>query len=57
VAQEQGIVAGLYDDVLSILPARERTAFVSALAGLVGGRLAAPAHTERPVRRRALRAF
>jgi len=46
------IVAGIYQDVLSMLPPAERTAFVSGLERLVGSRLARPVVCERPVRRR-----
>lgn len=58
VAAGQEIVDRIFDDVLATLPAREREAFVDALERLVGdgGRLSTPVHTERPVRRRAVRA-
>jgi len=58
VAAGQEIVDRIFDDVLATLPAREREAFVDALQRLVGdgGRLSTPVHTERPVRRRAVRA-
>ena len=58
VAAGQEIVGRIFDDVLATLPAREREAFVDALQRLVGdgGRLSTPVHTERPVRRRAVRA-
>jgi MarR family transcriptional regulator, transcriptional regulator for hemolysin len=55
VAEGRAIVAGVYDDVLAVLPDRERDAFVSGLELLVGGRLAHPVACERPVRRRAQR--
>lgn len=42
-------------EVLESLPAGERTALVSALQRLMSGRLATPAATSRPVRRRAPR--
>lgn len=42
-------------EVLASLPADERTALVTALQRLVSGRLAAPAKTSKPVRRRAPR--
>jgi MarR family transcriptional regulator for hemolysin len=58
VAAGQEIIERIFDDVLGTLPAREREAFADALQRLVGvgGRLSTPAHTERPVRRRAVRA-
>jgi MarR family transcriptional regulator, transcriptional regulator for hemolysin len=43
------------DDVLSVLPAGERKAFLGALTKLVGGRLAEPVQCAQPVRRRAPR--
>jgi DNA-binding MarR family transcriptional regulator len=51
IAQADAIVARVYDDVLSNLPAGERQAFVSALRRLVGVRLATPMQCEPPVRR------
>jgi DNA-binding MarR family transcriptional regulator len=56
VREADAIVAGIYDDVLSELPAAQREAFVAGLAQLAGGRLSTPAKCERPVRRRAVRA-
>ena len=56
VAKASKVVAGIYDDVLGALPARQRAAFVDALVGLVTGRLSTPVENERPVRRRAPRA-
>jgi DNA-binding MarR family transcriptional regulator len=55
VAAARDIVAGIYDDVLGSLPAGDREVFLAALVRLVSGRLATPAHCERPVRRRAPR--
>jgi MarR family transcriptional regulator, transcriptional regulator for hemolysin len=57
VAGAEGIVAGIYADVLGSLPVAERAALVSGLARLVGagGRLATPVQCDRPVRRRAPR--
>jgi DNA-binding MarR family transcriptional regulator len=53
VAAGREIVAGVYEDVLSALPASERKALVAGLSRLVedGGRLASPAQCERTVRR------
>jgi MarR family transcriptional regulator, transcriptional regulator for hemolysin len=50
------VIHAIHEDVLSTLPAGERTAFMDALARLVGGRLAEPPAAPRPVRRRARRA-
>lgn len=52
------IVDRIFSDVLGALPARERETLVDALTRLVGesGRLSTPVHTDRPVRRRAVRA-
>jgi MarR family transcriptional regulator, transcriptional regulator for hemolysin len=55
VVAAEGIVTGIYGDVLGSLPAGEREVFMSALARLVTGRLATPVQCERPVRRRAPR--
>jgi MarR family transcriptional regulator for hemolysin len=44
------------DDVLSVLPAGERKAFLGALTKLVGDRLAEPVPCAHPVRRRVPRA-
>jgi MarR family transcriptional regulator, transcriptional regulator for hemolysin len=51
----QGIVDGIFDDVLAALPPAQRRVFVEGLVRLAdtGGRLSTPVHTERPVRRRA----
>jgi MarR family transcriptional regulator, transcriptional regulator for hemolysin len=53
VAEGNEIVARIFDDVLSVLPAGERGVFVSGLERLVSGRLSTPVHCDRPVRRRA----
>lgn len=53
VQQGQEILARVYDDVLSTLPAGQREAFVDGLVRLVHGPLSAPVQRERPVRRRA----
>jgi MarR family transcriptional regulator for hemolysin len=56
-AQEANeILAGVRADVLSVLPAAERKAFVETLAKLVSTRLSEPAATAQPVRRRAPKA-
>jgi MarR family transcriptional regulator, transcriptional regulator for hemolysin len=52
VAQADAIVTRVYSDVLSVLPAGERHAFVNALRRLVGVRLSTPVQCEPPVRRR-----
>jgi MarR family transcriptional regulator for hemolysin len=44
------------EDVLSVLPARDRKVFLDALARLVTSRLAEPVQCAQPVRRRAPRA-
>jgi MarR family transcriptional regulator for hemolysin len=56
LAKAGAIVNAMFADVLGALPDGERAAFISGLRRLVEGRLSAPAHTERPVRRRAQRA-
>ena len=45
------IADAVHREVLDALPAEQRTAFVDALAGLVGGPLAEPVQGGRPVRR------
>jgi MarR family transcriptional regulator for hemolysin len=40
------LVQAAYDDALGTLPAADRSAFVTALSGLVAGPLAAPFHME-----------
>jgi DNA-binding MarR family transcriptional regulator len=52
VAKSREIVTGIQTEVLASLPAREREPFVSALARLVGERLAEPSPCQAPVRRR-----
>ena len=52
VAKSREIVTGIQAEVLASLPAREREQFVSALARLVGDRLAEPSPCQAPVRRR-----
>jgi MarR family transcriptional regulator, transcriptional regulator for hemolysin len=56
VEEADAIVAGIYAEVLAVLPSGQRDAFVAGLAQLAGGRLSTPAKCERPVRRRAVRA-
>lgn len=53
VVEGDKIVRRVYDDVLQTLPAKQRQAFVDSLEQLVGERLCAPVHCDRPVRRRA----
>ena len=55
LATAGAIVNAMFADVLGALPEDERAVFISALRRLVEGRLSTPAHTERPVRRRAQR--
>jgi MarR family transcriptional regulator for hemolysin len=55
IDEAEQITARIRDDVLGVLPARERTAFLDALTRLVGGRLAEPVQCAQPVRRRAPR--
>jgi MarR family transcriptional regulator, transcriptional regulator for hemolysin len=50
VARAREIVAGIYEDVLGVLPEGEREAFVEALSRLAG-RLGDPPPCEKPVRR------
>ena len=52
VAKSREIVTRIQAEVLASLPAREREQFVSALARLVGERLAEPSPCQAPVRRR-----
>jgi MarR family transcriptional regulator, transcriptional regulator for hemolysin len=52
VRRGDAIVADLYSDVLDSLPDEQREAFVSALQGLMAGRLAKPAVCETTVRRK-----
>jgi MarR family transcriptional regulator, transcriptional regulator for hemolysin len=51
LAKAQAIVARVYGEVLSALPAEQRSAFVSALVTLVEGRLSTHAVVDKPVRR------
>jgi MarR family transcriptional regulator for hemolysin len=51
VEKGNAIVARVYDDVLSSLPAGEREGFVDGLVTLVGGRLGTPVKCETVVRR------
>ncbi|MBB4663774.1 MarR family winged helix-turn-helix transcriptional regulator [Conexibacter arvalis] len=53
--EADAIIHLVHEDVLSTLPASDRETFLDALATLVGGRLAEPAATTQPVRRRARR--
>jgi DNA-binding MarR family transcriptional regulator len=50
-ARSEAIVARVYGEVLSSLPAEQRSAFVDALVTLVEGRLATHAVVNKPVRR------
>ncbi len=52
VRKAQGIVAGMYNRILSALPAGDREVFLRSLIALVGGPLAQPSHVERSARRR-----
>jgi MarR family transcriptional regulator, transcriptional regulator for hemolysin len=52
----EAIGDAIRDDVLGVLPAGERKAFLGALTKLVGDRLAEPVPCAHPVRRRAPRA-
>ena len=56
LAEAEAIGDGIRDDVLSVLPARERKIFLEALTRLVRERLAEPMQCAQPVRRRARRA-
>jgi len=51
-ASAQDVVARVYEDVLSVLPADERTAFMSGLNRLVETRLSTPVACQRAPRRR-----
>jgi MarR family transcriptional regulator, transcriptional regulator for hemolysin len=55
IREAEEITGRIRDDVLGVLPARERTAFLGALTRLVSGRLAEPVQCAQPVRRRAPR--
>lgn len=52
LARAETVVAGVYDDVLAGIAPAERETFLSVLARLVDGPLAAPFHMEKPLRRR-----
>lgn len=56
VAKARDVVAGVYEDVLGVLPPDEREVFVNGLECLVNGRLSTPVHCDRPVRRRSPKA-
>jgi MarR family transcriptional regulator, transcriptional regulator for hemolysin len=56
LAEAEAIGDAIRDDVLGVLPANERKAFLGALAKLVSERLAEPVQCAQPVRRRAPRA-
>jgi DNA-binding MarR family transcriptional regulator len=51
-AKAKDVVAHVYDDVLSALPASERAGFVRGLTRLVNDRLSTPVACERAPRRR-----
>jgi DNA-binding MarR family transcriptional regulator len=51
LAKAEAIVARVYGDVLSGLPADQRDTFVSSLVALVEGRLSTPAVVSTSVRR------
>jgi DNA-binding MarR family transcriptional regulator len=51
-ASARDVVAGVYEDVLSVLPTPERTAFMSGLTRLVELRLSTPVACQRAPRRR-----
>ena len=55
VREAEAIADRVRQDVLSVLPARERDVFVDALTRLVSDRLAEPVPCQQPVRRRAPR--
>lgn len=52
LAEADGIVQGVYDEVLGTVPAGRRDAFIAVLEQLVAGPLAAPFHLEKPAARR-----
>jgi MarR family transcriptional regulator, transcriptional regulator for hemolysin len=56
LAEAEAIGDAIREDVLGVLPAAERKAFVGALTKLVSERLAEPVQCAQPVRRRAPRA-
>lgn len=57
VKAAERIVEELQQELLESLPEGQRTAFIAALAALVGGPLASPSHVERTLRRRRERAL
>lgn len=57
VKAAERIVEELQQELLESLPEEQRTAFIAALAALVGGPLASPSHVERTLRRRRERAL
>ena len=54
--EAEAIGDAIREDVLAVLPAAERKAFLGALTKLVSDRLAEPVQCAQPVRRRAPRA-
>jgi len=52
LARAEAVVTTVYDDVLAGIAPAERETFLSVLARLVDGPLAAPYHMEKPLRRR-----
>lgn len=52
VAQGEGVLASVQEEVLASLPKAEREAFLRALCRLVGDRLSTPVPCAKPVRRR-----
>jgi hypothetical protein len=51
-AEARKVVAHIYEDVLSALPAEERAGFEAGLSRLAEGRLSTPVACERAPRRR-----
>lgn len=51
ISDGEAIVSGLYDDVVQSIPESQREPFLSALQGLLDGRLAKPAECTATVRR------
>ena len=56
VLEANDVVARVHEEVLEVLPERERRIFLEALGKLVGDSLGEPVHCAQPVRRRAPRA-
>jgi MarR family transcriptional regulator, transcriptional regulator for hemolysin len=52
VTEAQAIVAGMYADILAVLPAGDREVFLRSLIALVERRLAQPSHIDRGARGR-----